>query len=509
MKEEQEIVRLRNHFTYIFEQMWRMLVAFACLLLGSEDSIKLGMELIRNGNIIQGLLAMGGVLLLIIVISLWYVNRWYHTTLTIKDGTVISAKVTLNRRVNTMSIANISNINLEQNLFEMIVGTYKLKLDTNTLSTANQTDLEIVLKKKDAEHVKQLILTMLRELEEEQDVGKKKEEEPSAQEEFDALQGEYDITYSDKEILINGLVTISVSECFLAVGLICSTIAAGVSMGQEKKDVLTIISAMFLQFIAASSIVVDILRRCLQDFHFRAKRCQDKIYVSYGLFKKKSYVVPVDKINAVTLKYTFISRLCRKAYVKVINIGGQGEEADGMKLLLADSYEGLGSKLQMLLPEFQLPETDRLMRPPKRLMGLYRLHAFFNAMIATVLCVVTYPLFEEERIGGSVLLISGLVGVAAGCLNLYISYMRYRASGILYGESNFIISRGVFAKTVQTVPYGRIQFIHLRQGPFMRKMGLLGGEVSILASAASQTQQIGVFGSNDFERLEERLRETY
>lgn len=43
----------------------------------------------------------------------------------------------------------------------------------------------------------------------------------------------------------------------------------------------------------------------------------------------------------------------------------------------------------------------------------------------------------------------------------------------------------------------------------MRKMGLLGGEVSILASAASQTQQIGVFGSNDFERLEERLRETY
>lgn len=43
----------------------------------------------------------------------------------------------------------------------MIVGTYKLKLDTSSLSTAETTDVEIVLKKKDANAVKSLIMQMM------------------------------------------------------------------------------------------------------------------------------------------------------------------------------------------------------------------------------------------------------------------------------------------------------------------------------------------------------------
>ena len=56
----------------------------------------------------------------------------------------------VNKKKNTIGIRNISNINLEQNLIEMLFGTCKVKLDTNSRSTADSTDVKIVLKKSDA-----------------------------------------------------------------------------------------------------------------------------------------------------------------------------------------------------------------------------------------------------------------------------------------------------------------------------------------------------------------------
>ena len=510
MKEKQEIIRLRNHFSYIFEQAWHWLVLFVCILFSSEDSMELGLELIRKGNIVQGILAMGGMLFVLLIICVWYLNRWYRTTITIQDGTITSAKVTLNRRINTMSVSNISNINLEQNLFEMLVGTYKLKIDTNSLSTADTTDLEILLKKKQAEEVRQLLLAMLREGKEEADPDAGKAEEVSAAaDEFDIQQGEYDVVYSDKEIVKNALITISVTEFIGALGMILLMAGTVAAIFREEKDILAILGTLLLQFILTGSVVADLVRKCLQNFHFRAKRHKDKIYVACGLLKKKSYVVPVDKINAVTLKYSFIGRICKRAYVKVINIGGQGQEADGMKFLLTDSYEELERKLHILLPEFQLPEIERMVKPPKRLMGMYRVYSIVCAIAAFAVLECVLALMGENGMDGMDFVIGILTGIVAGGLHLYFCYMKYRASGILYTDSNFILSRGIFTKTIQTIPYDRIQFVHMKQGPVMRKLGLLEGNVSILASALSQTQYMGIFDNRDFARLEEKFRETY
>ena len=44
-------------------------------------------------------------------------------------------------RKNTYEIKNISNINLEQNMLERIMGTYKIKIDIDSLSTSEVTDI--------------------------------------------------------------------------------------------------------------------------------------------------------------------------------------------------------------------------------------------------------------------------------------------------------------------------------------------------------------------------------
>lgn len=502
MEEKKEVITLRNHITYILEEMWKFLLVIILMLFSSEESIEVGMELIKQGNVFEGLIAMGGILFVLLLVLLWQVNRWYRTTITIRDGTITSRKATLNRRINTMSVANISNINLEQNLFEMLVGTYKVKMDTNSLSTADTTDLAVVLKKKEALEVKELLLTMLRETrgetEGETAVQEKKEE------------GET-IRYTSQEIFRNGLVCLSVSEVVLSLALILSTVVTGISLFQEEKDITVILPAVFFQLLAACSIVFDIAKKWLKSFRFRVRRDGDKIYISYGLLKKQSYVVPVDKINAVVLHYSFIGRLCKMATVKVIHIGGEGEDANGRILLLADSFQELGRKLNVLLPEFELPDIHAFTKPPRIVMKFAVFYAFVTSVIAFTLVLFAVKWMEEpaEFDSGAQMAVSIVAAVVVFASVWYLRYLGYRAAGILYKKESFVVSKGLFSRTIQTIPYKRIQYIHQSQGVLQRLFGLESAQVFILANTISSVQPIGTFAQENFKELEAKLKETY
>ncbi len=144
-------VTFRNHFSSVFEKIWS-LIPGACRNHSSKYQFGAdGMDMIANKDAFGQLLAgFGGLILLVIVIVAWNILRWWKTTLTIKGDILIYERRTLNRLSNNISMSKISNINLEQNLFEMIMGTYTLKIDTSSLTTADNTDLEFVLKKEQA-----------------------------------------------------------------------------------------------------------------------------------------------------------------------------------------------------------------------------------------------------------------------------------------------------------------------------------------------------------------------
>ena len=100
----------------------------------------------RRGLSSENLLITGGVFVVLILILIYNIIVWAKTFITIEENTIVIQRNTINSKVNTFGIKNISNVNLEQNIFERIIGTYKkIKIDTDSLSTANSTDIEIVL----------------------------------------------------------------------------------------------------------------------------------------------------------------------------------------------------------------------------------------------------------------------------------------------------------------------------------------------------------------------------
>ena len=140
--------KFRNHISVVAEEVWGSILAL--LILVFVQGLP---ELAETSADDLSFLADKGlwiVLGLTVILAVLIGNRllvWARTYIYLEDNAIVIEKNTVNKKKNTIGIKNISNINLERNLFEMLVGTCKVKLDTNSLSTADKTDVKIVLKK--------------------------------------------------------------------------------------------------------------------------------------------------------------------------------------------------------------------------------------------------------------------------------------------------------------------------------------------------------------------------
>ena len=148
---EMDNVKLRCHFSIVFESLWQFWLIIIVMLFNEIDSIiEIAEDIGRDG--LRALMESGGIwgVLAILLISLIVFGiqflRWRKTWIILEDNLVIIEKNTLNRKKNTIAVENISAVNMERNLFERIVGTYRIKLDTNSMTTANETDVSIVFR---------------------------------------------------------------------------------------------------------------------------------------------------------------------------------------------------------------------------------------------------------------------------------------------------------------------------------------------------------------------------
>ena len=63
-----EIIRMRNHFSSIFEQMWSLILVFIAIIFGNEESLKLAVDLFMKGQFLQGIMVLGGTFIVLIII---------------------------------------------------------------------------------------------------------------------------------------------------------------------------------------------------------------------------------------------------------------------------------------------------------------------------------------------------------------------------------------------------------------------------------------------------------
>ena len=130
------------HPTIILEKAGGVIIASILILLSqAEYVIPFFQEGFASEEDLPSILMVLGLILLLPFFTAGYQFLVWRRTWIYMDGTtLVIERNTLNRKKNTYSLAHISNVNTEQNLFELFMHTSRLKLDMENASDANSTD---------------------------------------------------------------------------------------------------------------------------------------------------------------------------------------------------------------------------------------------------------------------------------------------------------------------------------------------------------------------------------
>lgn len=490
--------KFRNHISIVAEQLGSGFFALAAVLVGIllQNAEELARVEVSFSDLGKGFLILPGILVLL---GIWVgraVWTWSKTWISIQEQAIVVEKNTLQKKSNTIGIKNISNINLEQNLFEMLLGTSKVKIDTNSFSTADKTDVKIVLKKSEAEAFRAEVTAMLQKISGDLEVVQDEEEQEHLKEEFDFVA-------DGKDVALHGLYSISVfSVLILLAGIVG---VAGVIMRFVKEpgmveSLLGAAASILVAFSFLTSAAWDILRGFVQYYDFRVKRRKDKLYIRYGLMKKVEYTIPVDKIQALKLKQSFVARIAGKYMAEIVNVGIGDEKGEQKSfLVLYGNRQEVQEKLELLLPEFAGIAKQDYQKQPAGTWGAWMLPFVIyelTVLLAGVFCV---RLLQSYQIW----ICAAVIGLTvAGILLMVLEYL---TAGMALDENFIKIVKGYFGRTAISIRYEKIQYMETKQSFLAKACGVQKGELHLLASSINTQQELPYFRAGLEEEIKQRM----
>lgn len=470
---------MRCHFSIIFEQTAAFVLVIFMLIIGNLDE---AVQLLAEGNLKGAISTVGVGLLVLIFIVGRNTLHWYKTFIRLEENALIIDKQLLSKTVNTIGIKNISNVNLEQNLFERLVGTYRVKIDTNSMTTADKTDVEIVLKKDKALWLKSEILKVLY------------EEEEVAPE---LLKPSYENRVTKKELFMNGLCSTSILAIICALLVVLGTLIPVVI--QSDKNVAAIILSLFL----CGGVIWPIIKPFFNYYGFHVVRDGDKLHLQQGFLKIVNYTIPVDKINAIYIKQSFLARLFKRYIVELVNVGVNDEKGEsGNRLILASTKEEMEEKLKNLLPEFAHFSIESIEKQPKTALNVQGARLIVFGIISLVVFGIVYVVGDMQSLGfifcGGGLILLFLILI----INMFVGYY---TKGVYMGEDYLLIAKGIYKRQITYVDYKKIQYTTINSSLLASRYKLAKAKVYILAGSVDKEKVIPYVNEVYMEKLVEKL----
>ncbi|WP_346662324.1 PH domain-containing protein [uncultured Merdimonas sp.] len=493
-------IRFRNHISIVAERMVRGLVFLGALLIGNLSQ-NLPDLLEDAGHILENLPAflggLAGIFLLFLLLLGWQLLIWSKTYISISENTLVIEQNTMNRKKNTFALDSISNVNTEQNLFEMLLGTSKIKLDTNSLSTANKTDVQILLKTRDAQELRNYLNARIRQA------------APDTLPASDAPANvpEDDLTLYDSradfsDIMTHGFFSISLFSILILALSIAGAIFSvrEFLIGETAGGVAGFLGSFLVIFGLFASSFYSIARGFIQYYSFRAKRNADRLYIQYGLLRKVAYTVPVDKIQALKLNQTFLARLGGRYMAEIINVGmGDDENDRNSYLILYCKKEALQEKLRLLLPEFSEALETEVQKQPAKVWAVWLIPF---CITESLICFSAWCLYWFQIL--TFFWCAALPALFAG-LGILLMLLRYLSSGCTLNENFLLCASGYLEIRTTIAAYPKIQYVELKQNPLAALLRLQKGQLHLLAGAGNQTHSLPYFSSEKTAFLKERL----
>lgn len=475
--------KVRCHFISVimstFKAIWYIIALFVFQILDALKDIK--MQSIPSKSVLFGLVAFFAVIMIFFVFNLL---RWWKTKIYIESDTFILERNQLSQSKTTVKLSSISTVNLQQNLFEKIFDVYTIQLDINSSVTANKTDFNLVFDDKTAFAFRDYILSYLDGKTSNEDI---ETEQISAHSIRQKIKPEPIISFSFKEVIRHCILSFSFVGGIYATGVVIAAICAFFTSDKEMHRV--IMPAILSLLIAVVPFLYKSLTAFLLYHNFILEKSGDKIMVSYGLFTRKQFTLPLDKTNALVIKQPFQARLFNLCYGEIINVGmGDAAENQAPIFCLLVKPDVLQSIIKQIAPQFILEEKEE--KSPKSAM----LPILIKWGLWGMAFLIGFSVFYKWWIGLIILTVFLLCGI-----------LSYGTKGLKLYENKLSITTGVFDKRTITASYSKLQNASSKYGPISRHLGIAHGTVSILSSIANQTNSIGYFPLERFDKISQQI----
>ncbi len=305
-----------------------------------------------------------------------------------------------------------------------------------------------------------------------------------------------DIKYSFLDILKHCFFNISIVG--LVWNLILITITVTVSLKTDSHH--SKIAIDIINITALISIIKLFIGDLFKYYNFTIARREDNLHISYGLFKLRKFNVPINRINAINIKQTFISRLSKRYESSIVTIGVGNEKNEGSKILLYSSEEKFLRNMRTLIPEINVEENLNLKKEHKLSLIIRFFYSIISIIIANIAIVYIAFIFK--------ILITKDMFIEINKISLIIIFLynclTYITRGLYVGEQTIAVSRGFFIKYISIISYDKIEYIKLRQKPISSVLKLFKGEINILSGSNNEKIEIGYYYRNIYETLKNR-----
>lgn len=470
--------KIHCHPTIILEKAGGVIIASILILLSqAEYLIPFFQEGFASEEDLPSILMVLGLILLLPFFTAGYQFLVWRKTWIYMDGTtLVIERNTLNRKKNTYSLAHISNVNTEQNLFELFMHTSRLKLDMENASDANSRDITILLSMPKALEMKAQLLSF-------------SQKSTFGDGAAPSLGDPSCASFS--EILTHCIC--SLPGYYLISAVIFTALALFLFFGLDlnpsdilfEKKTTSIFMKSFTVCILVFSYIYQIIKRLLGFYQFSVYRQENELMVHYGFFRKQDFTIPIGRIHALQIVQPPIARLTGRCEARIVCIGVGDAQEELTQFSLCKKKRDVLESLAALLPEFPAASIHHMRKPPKHAKILSFCSCFCWIMVC---CLFPYMLIASlgpsKAIEDASPLLYACLSLAC-CILLYYLF-RHFCLGFYVGGSFAICSGGSLTKTATIMPYREMQHICFKQNFLSRHFHLYQGEAYILASEANR-----------------------
>lgn len=482
--ENNDKLLFRNHPFIIIKGFFAPIILLLTIFANNLDNIIDTIRAIKSDGITIGneniymFIAIGGFILICILIGLYEFFIWRNTFITIDNKEILWQKRGLFiKKKKQASLTNISNINSKASLLERIFGVNEISLDLNSSETAKEKDFKIILGNSESLRFKQILNERIR-------IYTKNEEQVSKSEDMDSLTFNNEVMVestferhftkgeSIRHILLNEKLI------YIIVILAIGSMSSGIWM--EKKVIIGIMIPVAVAIIGMLGAMLTVFNTVMG---FKVARRDENLYIANGFTSKNSYSIPVRNITGIRVEKSLLARIFKYEMLKVEAIGIKSEKqsSDYVSLLMKKSE--IAEYMKGLLPEFEMP--SRLMRMPGKVFGyiLIRNVIFLSILgLATGLC--TNKLW---------------IAVLALPIALLSAIIVYFYTKISMEDNRIVVSKGVLGISIYTLQLKKVENIRISTNVILKKMGLIKLHLAKRGSQGKSEQATGIFMESMFQ----------